>query len=259
MTTKERSVVQAAVAGRGPSPALKVSALTVLGGVFVVALAGFGLAAAQLSLGRDAVIAAAVLLLLIFALVMHGLPRHGFERFGLANAVTAVRAALVSMVAAAVFFPGPPQGAEATLWTLALLVLLALALDGVDGHLARRFKQESELGARFDMEVDALLILCLSAAAFLLGKAGAWVLLIGLMRYGFVLAQYPLPRLAGSLPPSLRRKLVCVVQVAVLCLILLPGIAAPVSSLLAAIALLMLCYYFAIDCLYLLSNAEADL
>lgn len=258
MTTKEPSAVRAAVADRGPSPALKASALTVLGGVFVAAIAGYGLAAEHLSLGRDAIIAAVILLLFIFALVIHGLPRHGFERFGLANTVTAVRAALVSMVAAAVFFPGPLQGAEATLWTLVLLVLLALALDGVDGHLARRFGQESELGARFDMEVDALLILCLSAAALLLDKAGGWVLLIGLMRYGFVLAQYPLPRLAGSLPPSLRRKLVCVVQVAVLCLILLPGIAPPVSSWLAAIALLSLSYSFAIDCLYLLSKAEVD-
>lgn len=258
MTTKERSVVQAAVADGRASPALKTSALIVLGSVFAVALVGYGLAAVQLSLGRDALVAATVLLLLIFALVVNGLHHHGFERFGLANAVTAVRAALVSMACAIVVFPEALQQAQPTVWALVVLVLVALALDGVDGHLARRFSQESELGARFDMEVDALLILCLSAAAFLLDKAGAWVLLIGLMRYGFVLAQYPLPRLSGPLPPSLRRKVVCVVQVAVLCLILLPGIAPPVSSWLAALALLLLFYSFAIDCLYLLGKAEAD-
>ena len=41
----------------------------------------------------------------------------------------------------------------------------ALALDGVDGQVARRTGTASELGARFDMEVDAFLILVLSVAA----------------------------------------------------------------------------------------------
>ena len=58
------------------------------------------------------------------------------------------------------------------------------------------------------------------------------------------------------MPPSLRRKFVCVVQVAVLCLILVPAIVQPVSSWLAAIALLLLCHSFAVDCFYLLTKAE---
>ena len=44
---------------------------------------------------------------------------------------------------------------------MAALAGFALALDGVDGHLARRFDQVSDFGARFDMEVDAALILVL--------------------------------------------------------------------------------------------------
>lgn len=257
MSSKEPSVLQAVAVDSAPSPALKASARMVLGGVFAAAVVGYVLADMHWSLGRSAVIAAAILLLAIFSLVVHGLHHHGFERFGLANTVTAVRAALVSLVSATIFFPGTMQHAQATTWALVLLVLIALALDGVDGYLARRFGQESALGARFDMEIDALLILCLSAAAFLLGKAGLWVLLIGLMRYGFVLAQYPLPRLKAPLPPSFRRKLVCVVQITVLCLILVPVVMPPLSSWLAAMALLLLSYSFAVDCLYLLRKTEA--
>jgi len=43
-------------------------------------------------------------------------------------------------------------------WTALTLALLATLLDGVDGHLARRLGWASPLGARLDMEVDALLI-----------------------------------------------------------------------------------------------------
>ena len=87
------------------------------------------------------------------------------------------------------------------------------------------------------MEVDAFLILLLSLAALLLGKAGWWVLLIGMMRYGFVLGQTLLPFLNAPLPPSFRRKLICVVQVGALCIILLPVIAPPASTAIAATAL----------------------
>ena len=46
--------------------------------------------------------------------------------------------------------------------TLVLLSSVALALDGVDGWVARRTRTVSALGARFDMEVDAFLVLMLS-------------------------------------------------------------------------------------------------
>ena len=45
-----------------------------------------------------------------------------------------------------------------------LLSSVALALDGVDGQVARRTRTVSALGARFDMEVDAFLVLVLSVA-----------------------------------------------------------------------------------------------
>lgn len=191
--------------------------------------------------------AAALILALIYALVLLGLPAHAHAAFGYANGVTAARAAMVSYVGAVVLF-ADGFGLDLRLnWTIVAVVAVALALDGVDGYLARRFRQESVLGARFDMEVDALLIMILSLAVWFLDKAGPWVLLIGLMRYGFVAAQRLEPRLAGELAPSFRRKAVCVLQGVALCLIVAPVVSVPLSSWIAAAALAGLTYSFAAD------------
>lgn len=235
---------------------LRQDACRVLAAVLAVSLAAYATASVLLSFGPGVPIVASAVLVLTFGLVLRGLAYHQFHKFGPANTVTAIRAAMVSLVAAAVLFAEMHRADAAVHWALAVLAALALALDGVDGYLARRFRQESELGARFDMEVDAFLILCLSAAAWQLGKAGPWVLLIGLMRYGFVAAQYVEPRLAAPLPPSFRRKLVCVVQVVALCVLMLPVITAPLSVWIAALALAALAWSFAVDTLYLLGTPE---
>lgn len=90
------------------------------------------------------------------------------------------------------------------------LTAVALILDGVDGQVARRTNTSTALGARFDMEVDAFLILVLSV--YVAMSMGPWVLLIGLMRYGFVAAAKVLPWLNNSLPHSMARKTVAAVQ-----------------------------------------------
>ena len=82
---------------------------------------------------------------------------HPFTRFGAANAVTTGRAAGVALIAALVGEPG--MGAAVPAAVGSVLVTL---LDGVDGRLARQSGMASAFGARFDMEVDALLILALS-------------------------------------------------------------------------------------------------
>ena len=56
------------------------------------------------------------------------------------------------------------------------LAAAALVLDAIDGWVARRTAIGS-LGARFDAEVDAFLILVLSI--YVARPVGAWVLLIG--------------------------------------------------------------------------------
>ena len=90
------------------------------------------------------------------------------------------------------------------------LVVPALVLDAVDGWVARRTGTMTELGARFDMEVDAFLLLVLSA--YVAPILGLWVLAIGLMRYVFVAAGWVLPWLRLQLPYRYWRKVVTAVQ-----------------------------------------------
>lgn len=185
----------------------------------------------------------------VVAAVLAGLARpEAPQGFAACQVVTLLRAALTAGLAGLVLAPGALPGLA---WAALAVALVALALDGVDGWLARRRGEASAFGARFDMEVDAALILVLAVLAWLGDKAGAWVLLLGLMRYGFVAAAMGWPWLADPLPPSLRRKAVCVLQVAVLALLLAPPLQAPASAVLAALALAALAWSFAVDVLWL--------
>ncbi|MGF0538975.1 CDP-alcohol phosphatidyltransferase family protein [Agrobacterium sp. ES01] len=249
------SVLPKRATGRWPvQPNLLTNTLSVLGAVFFSASAAYVLLASHLSLGPKVFASAAALLLLIFTIVIYALPHHPYVRFGYANLVTAVRAAITSIVAALVVFSLDIYWQATLPWVLVGLVVAALVLDGVDGYLARRLRQESTLGARFDMEIDALLIMVLSVAAMALGKAGWWVLLIGLLRYGFLIAQWAIPTLRGELPSSLRRKTVCVVQGLALCFVLTPFVTVPQSTAIAAIALGLLVYSFTVDTVYLFTH-----
>jgi phosphatidylglycerophosphate synthase len=183
---------------------------------------------------------------------------HPAPRFGCPNIVTLARAGATALVAgyAAECLAGLVPAPGLALG-FAGLAALALAADGIDGWLARRHGPATAFGARFDMEVDALMLLVLSVLAFGLGKAGAWVLMIGLMRYGFVVAGHVWPVLNGPLPPSFRRKLVCVVQGVVLVAIAVPFVGPGAAGVLAAVALASLAWSFAVDVLSLLRGAKA--
>lgn len=180
------------------------------------------------------------------AFVLAKLNTYPHANFGAANTITAVRAGITCLIGGALFETGWLMEHLAA-WLLVAAAALALCLDGVDGYVARRYGTNSEFGARYDMEVDAALILCLSILAFLFGKAGWWVVLIGGMRYLFVVAQYFLPQLRGELLPSLRRQTICVLQIMCLGIILIPFIVPPISTVIAVLALVALCYSFGRD------------
>jgi len=157
--------------------------------LLVPALLGAGIA------GWLAATAYAAALQSILAFARH---RRGIRFLGPADHVTLARAVLVGGVVTLV-----ADRATVSVVFLAL-ASVALVLDAVDGQVARRTRTVSPLGARFDMEVDAVLILALSVQVA--ASLGAWVLAIGLMRYAFAAAAHPpIPRLRPrSLLPPLR-------------------------------------------------------
>src|ERR1700761_5813508 len=93
---------------------------------------------------------------------------------------------------------------------LVTLSAAALALDAVDGQVARRTGTATPLGARIDGEADAFLILVLSIAVS--QNYGGWVLAIGAARYVFLLAGWLIPWLRAPLAPRFWRKVVAAVQ-----------------------------------------------
>ncbi len=178
---------------------------------------------------------------------------HPHDRFGLANGVTLTRGVINCLLIGFLIeyrtlFTHWGGWAD---WLFLAAALISLALDGVDGLLARRQKLSSRFGARFDMEIDALLLTLLAFAAFALDKAGAWVILIGMTYYLFMTARALVPWLRRDLPDSMRRKAVCVLQAGILIALVTPLIDGLTASLLALTALLALAWSFTIDIVWL--------
>lgn len=235
-----------------PDSPLRASVITskLVGLVAVVALAN--VARAALPLGDRYPLKAAGLFAIIMGLSIGFLQQHHpFARFGAANQITTLRAILVSLVAGLVGEPKLPSVAAAAVAASVVVTLL----DGVDGWLARRERIASPFGARFDMEIDALLILALSVLAWRHQKAGAWVILSGLLRYGFVAGGAVAPWLREPLLASRRRQTICVIQIAALTLVMLPAIEPPASTAIAGTALAALSCSFLIDTLWLWRRA----
>lgn len=205
-----------------------------------------GVLAATLGLTVAGLVAGAVYGLVLCGLLAAGLERAGLPRMGAANAITLSRALLVGGVTALVVtsFTQP-----VSVPALVVVAGVALALDGVDGQVARRTGCTTALGARFDMEVDSFLVLVLSVYAG--DRFGWWVVLLGAYRYLFVAASWALPWMTAALPPRFSRKVVAALQGIVLALVtadLLPH-AGSVAAL--AVALATLTWSFGSDIVWL--------
>ncbi len=191
--------------------------------------AGGWLAASALYLGCCAV---------VLAQMRHSYPH---DRIGGCNAVTLLRAAITCALLA------PLADGAAAGWAVTIVGGVALALDGLDGWLARRAGLVSGFGARFDMEVDAAFALTLALHAWLGTTLGPGVLLLGVLRYGFVAAGLVLPWLRAELPQRLRRKAICVLQLGTLVLLQTPLPSHAQAGFLAWLATAALALSFALD------------
>jgi phosphatidylglycerophosphate synthase len=176
---------------------------------------------------------------------------HPFAQFGPANHLTTARAVVVVLIAGLI----GEMGLASVASVAAVAGGSALALDGLDGWIARRTRMTSPFGARFDVEIDALLIQALAILVWQHGKAGWWVLFSGLIRYGFVAAGWLWPRMNGPLPPTFRGRLICFLQISALIFAIAPAITPPVSTAIAALALGALSWSFLVDTIRLLKPA----
>jgi phosphatidylglycerophosphate synthase len=204
-------------------------------------------------LGLVGLLAGIAYILGLCALLTGAVRSAGVISLGPADIVTLTRAVLVGGVTALI--------ADA-LWSgdappVALLVVMAataLALDAVDGQVARRSGTVSELGARFDMEVDAFLVLVLSVhVATLLGP---WVLAIGLMRYAFVAASWIAPWMRAALPTRYSAKTVAAVQGIALVVAASQVLLLPLGVAVVATALALLVWSFGRDVAWLWRHAH---
>ena len=172
-------------------------------------------------------------------------------QLGPADRVTLARATLIgcvtALVAESVLRPEPVA-------LLVPLAAVALALDAVDGWVARRTGTVSELGARFDMEADAFLILVLSG--YVAGSLGGWVLALGVMRYAFVAAGWVLPWMRTELPPRYWRKVVAATQGVLLVVTASGLLPRPVAVALVVLALALLVESFGHDVGWLWRHRE---
>jgi len=214
---------QATLRARRTGPAIGLAAQLALLAV-LLGFAGLG------ALGWSAGVACAVTIATLLARSL-----APGRRLGPASWVTLARATLAVGVAA---LAADSLAHDPSTAALVGLAAGALALDLVDGPVARRTGTVSALGARFDGEVDAFLILALSV--FVAPEYGAWVLAIGLARYAFLAGERLLPWMRAPLPPRRWRRVVAGLQGVALTVVaadVLPhGLA--VALLAAALALL---------------------
>lgn len=170
-------------------------------------------------------------------------PLHPFSRFGPANVTTTWRAALVALLIGLIGEPASVGVAT----TATVLAAMVTALDGVDGWLARRTRLSSAFGARFDVETDALFMMAMSILIWQHGRAGAWVLAGGVLRYAFVAAGWVLPWMAGPLRPTRRARVIAAAHMLGLTGGLAPIVPPAIATAVLATTLAALAYSFAVD------------
>ncbi|PJI84426.1 phosphatidylglycerophosphate synthase [Yoonia maricola] len=174
------------------------------------------------------------------------------QSLGVCNLVTLGRLVIVGVLCVVVLAQIAPN------WATFGIAAFALALDGIDGWLARRQGLASDFGAQFDVEVDAVFAVVLALYAATNGAAGPYVILLGLPHYLFWIARLQLPWLNQPLRPSFARKAVCVFQIGALIALQIPVFADGRLDLIIATVTLALVWSFGRDILWLWRKRGAE-
>jgi len=157
-----------------------------------------------------------------------------------ANQVTTARAAGALGCAAIVVLDLAGRLGEGS-WWLAVVAGPTLLLDLLDGHVARRTRSVTELGTRFDMEVDAAMVAILSASAV---AACPPALLVGASRYVLALGQWVRPAWRGVVAPRRSRRRVAAAVAVLLWTATLPVLPAAAIWACILVALVLLAWSF---------------
>ena len=161
-----------------------------------------------------------------------------------ADRVTGVRSLLCPVLFAAHALQ--PRAA----WWKVGLALAVIVLDRVDGELARR-DGPTERGAVFDMESDAFYLVTMCGIAHVYLGVTALVFIVGGMRPLYVCAWAVLRRFIEPSSPnragSLRARVIHVALVVALLIDLAPLVPLGVKNAATAVAIVLICYSYAID------------
>ena len=158
------------------------------------------------------------------------------SRLNLANAVTVLRIAMVPFFAVALM----ADGGHTVRWRLVATVIFAVAAatDRVDGLIARRSGQVTDLGKLLDPIADKLLVGTALVLLSVLGDLWWWVTVVVLVReLGITLMRFSLLRYL-VLPASRGGKAKTVVQSVAIGLWLLPLSHLPSAVELAAVVMM---------------------
>jgi len=100
------------------------------------------------------------------------------SRLNLATRVTLIRVLAIPLVCALVY--------EGRLRTAGLVFLVAAITDWLDGFLARRMGEVTQLGRMVDPSIDAIICFFSFGALFLAGHFPDWFIALVLLRYGIL-------------------------------------------------------------------------
>ena len=172
----------------------------------------------------------------LFCVVVGERGRHPVT---LATWVTVTRGAAVAVFAGFVV-AGSPAETGIVSWVPAALFALAAALDAVDGALARATDSVTDIGARLDIEIDALVVLVGTVVAVVDGTLPPVFLAVGAARYLFVVGRWWRTRRGrpvSDLPPNRFRRLLGALAMLAIWLALVPVLENTVTRAFAVVVL----------------------
>lgn len=133
-------------------------------------------------------------------------------------------------VLAALGFAGLPPFPDRRGWIPALLFLVGVALDFVDGLVARVTRRVTVMGQELDVALDGLAVLGGVVLAWRYGKVPSWYLLVGMARYLYLAVEHG-RRARGlpvyPLPPNMLRRALAGIQMGFLAAVLWPVFGPP--------------------------------